>query len=153
MRLAGTCRQYSKKAMAQLARIAFHSGESRNLRCPYQAQVMKMFEPISSNTVRIAALALCRSRAMVGEHAGDDLGDLLAGRDMEEFVGAVCIGMRAEHAGYDELRGREARAEHCHKRNAAAFADIGGRRAERFVRRLCQRGFEPWRQRRRIPAR
>src|SRR5579872_2257592 len=52
MRLAGTCRQYSKKAIPQLARMTIHSGEARYLRCPYQAQVMKMLEPIRRRMVR-----------------------------------------------------------------------------------------------------
>src|SRR5664279_57175 len=47
-RLAGTAKQYSKKAMPQLARITSHSGRSVNLRCPYQANVMKTLEHRSS---------------------------------------------------------------------------------------------------------
>ena len=50
-RLAGTCRQYSKKAIAQLKAMTPISGKeanqlnsSRIFRCPYQANVMKMFE-------------------------------------------------------------------------------------------------------------
>src|SRR5271154_618246 len=53
IRLAGTCRQYSKKAIHQLTRITFHNATSRNFRCPYHAKVIKMFEPISSKIVHI----------------------------------------------------------------------------------------------------
>jgi hypothetical protein len=40
--------------MPQLARIAIQSGALVYLRCPYQAKVMKMFEPISRRMVHIA---------------------------------------------------------------------------------------------------
>ncbi len=49
-RLAGTCRQYSKKAMPQLTRMTANNGDDQSFRCPYQAMVMKMFEPNSSTT-------------------------------------------------------------------------------------------------------
>ena len=38
------------------------------------------------------------------QHARDDIGDALAGRDVQEFVRAVRVRMRAEHAGDQELR-------------------------------------------------
>src|SRR5580765_8584206 len=44
MRLAGTWKQYSKKAMPQLIIVTFHSGTFWYLRCPYQAKVIKMLE-------------------------------------------------------------------------------------------------------------
>src|SRR5690606_20729172 len=49
-RLAGTCRQYSKKAIPQLARITTTSGVVLNFRCPYQAKVMNRFEAVSNTT-------------------------------------------------------------------------------------------------------
>src|SRR6267378_7474688 len=52
MRFAGTWKQYSKKAMPQLARITFHSASLRYLRWPYHAKVMKMLEIVSSKMVR-----------------------------------------------------------------------------------------------------
>src|SRR5665213_1450983 len=55
MRFAGTCRQYSKNAMPQLMRMTFHSGTDLNLRCPYQAKVMKMFEPMSRRIVHMSS--------------------------------------------------------------------------------------------------
>src|SRR5262245_15646264 len=52
MRFAGTCNRYSKNAIPQLASTATIKGfEPRFLRCPYQANVMKTLEAMSSNTV------------------------------------------------------------------------------------------------------
>src|SRR5690606_23165968 len=45
MRLAGTAIQYSTRAMPQLTTITSRIGDSLNFRWPYQAVVMKMFEP------------------------------------------------------------------------------------------------------------
>src|ERR1700682_3767099 len=53
MRFAGTWKQYSKKAIPQLARITFQSASVRNFRWPYHAKVMKMLEMVSNRTVRI----------------------------------------------------------------------------------------------------
>jgi hypothetical protein len=50
--LAGTAKQYSTKAMPQLATTTSHSGLSVNFKCPYQANVMKTFE-ISSRTMGV----------------------------------------------------------------------------------------------------
>lgn len=44
-------KKYSKNASAQLATITSQSGLSLNLRCPYYARVMKMFEMKSSKAV------------------------------------------------------------------------------------------------------
>src|SRR5688572_5843468 len=52
MRFAGTAIQYSKKAMPQEKMTAIHSGDVAYFRCPYQANVMKTFEPISSRMGR-----------------------------------------------------------------------------------------------------
>src|SRR5690606_8245106 len=56
MRLAGTARQYSMKAIAQLMAITANSEECGNFRCPYQANVMKTFEDTSSRIGRIWGL-------------------------------------------------------------------------------------------------
>src|SRR5277367_1822817 len=50
MRLAGIMKRYSKKAMPQLATMTSQSGVPLNFefRLPYHANVMKMFEQISS---------------------------------------------------------------------------------------------------------
>ena len=58
MRLAGTVRQYSKKAIPQEKRITRISGQpveifiSCSFRWPYQANVMKTFEHISMRMVQ-----------------------------------------------------------------------------------------------------
>src|SRR4029077_4573437 len=51
MRFAGTWKQYSKKAMPQLARMTFQSASLRYLRWPYQAKVIKIFETVSRTIV------------------------------------------------------------------------------------------------------
>src|ERR1700726_2701564 len=58
MRLAGTWKQYSKKAMPQLARMTFQSASLRYFRWPYQAKVMKIFEMVSRRIVRIVGFVL-----------------------------------------------------------------------------------------------
>src|SRR5687767_7955523 len=60
MRLAGTWRQYSKKAIAQLTRIAIHSDVSRCRRWPYHAMVMNTLDASKSRMVRMES----RARAM-----------------------------------------------------------------------------------------
>ena len=64
MRLAGTVRQYSKKAMPHEKRMTRISGQSVEIfislsfRCPYQAKVIKMFENTSITTVQKAFIFL-----------------------------------------------------------------------------------------------
>ncbi len=53
IRLAGTWKQYSAKAISQLIKMTKNSGFSLNLRWPYHAKVMKRFEIVSSNIVFI----------------------------------------------------------------------------------------------------
>jgi len=53
--VAGTWKQYSKKAMPQLATTTFQSATLRYFRCPYQAKVMKMLEMVSSRIVCIGS--------------------------------------------------------------------------------------------------
>src|SRR5690606_14908715 len=52
MRLAGTIRLYSKKAMPQLTTIAMNSGALLYLRWPYQAKVMNTLLASSNSTGR-----------------------------------------------------------------------------------------------------
>src|SRR5690242_1791731 len=59
MRFAGTCRQYSKKAMPQLARMISHIGALWTRRWPYQAAVMKTLEPMSNRMV-VSAVGMGR---------------------------------------------------------------------------------------------
>jgi len=49
--LAGTCRQYSKKAIPQLINITSRKAEVLNFKCPYQAKVMNMLESKSKPIV------------------------------------------------------------------------------------------------------
>src|SRR5215471_20671852 len=51
MRLAGTWKQYSAKAISQLTVMAVSSGTLRNFRWQYQAIVMNRFEQNRSRTV------------------------------------------------------------------------------------------------------
>ena len=67
---------------------------------------------------------------MVGEDLRDDDRNTLAGGNVQEFVGAMRVGVGAEHAGDDELRLREFFPEHSHKRDGAALAHIGRRRSK-----------------------
>src|SRR5580700_1737187 len=53
MRLAGTWKQYSKKAIIQLITITLNNGTSRYFRWPYQAKVMKILETVSRAMVRM----------------------------------------------------------------------------------------------------
>jgi hypothetical protein len=53
MRLAGTARQYSIKAMPHATTMAISSGVDLYLRWPYQANVMNTFDSTSS---RIGAI-------------------------------------------------------------------------------------------------
>src|SRR6185312_16585534 len=56
MRFAGTCSKYSNRAIPQLASAATYQGRpERFFRCAYQANVMKMFDPISSSDVGTTA--------------------------------------------------------------------------------------------------
>src|SRR6266403_1564758 len=59
MRFAGTWKQYSKKAIPQLARMTFQSASLRNFKWPYHAKVMKMLDTMSNRIVRIGKGAPC----------------------------------------------------------------------------------------------
>ena len=50
-RFAGTWRQYSKKAIPQLAKITIQSGLCLNFKWPYQANVIKMFDRVNKTIV------------------------------------------------------------------------------------------------------
>ena len=51
--IAGTWKQHSNKAMAQLTRMTFQSASWRKRRWPYQAKIIKMLETMSRMTVHI----------------------------------------------------------------------------------------------------
>src|SRR5712691_7225633 len=59
MRFAGTWKQYSKKAIPQLARMTFQSASLRNFKWPYHAKVMKILDTMSNRIVRIRKGAPC----------------------------------------------------------------------------------------------
>ena len=80
---------------------------------------------------------------VVGQDMRDDDRDALASRDVQEFIGAMGVRVRAEHTSDDKLRLREPLPEHGHERDRAAFAHIGGRRAEGRLGSARQRLFEP----------
>lgn len=67
MRLAGMRNEYSSMAIAQLISMMNMSGVEElitficcSFRLPYHAKVMKVFDIISSNTVRIALFIVFR---------------------------------------------------------------------------------------------
>lgn len=53
--LAGTWKQYSKKAIPQLTRITIQRADDLNFRCPYQANVINTFEIVN---IRIGKINL-----------------------------------------------------------------------------------------------
>src|SRR5438128_7558109 len=71
MRLAGTWKQYSRKAINQLTPMAAHIARSLYFKWPYQAKVMKMLEMIRRKAVFISPIS---TRAAAEDHrcgAGD----------------------------------------------------------------------------------
>lgn len=71
MRLAGTCRRYSKKAIPQLSSAATYHGEAAWLRrWPYQAKVMNRLLAISRAIVaRVAIGAIMVGQGRYGRVA------------------------------------------------------------------------------------
>src|SRR4029077_16918570 len=112
--------------------------------------------PPPQMTMRLAPLMPVRlsSRRLVmrRDQARRGHGDALAGGNVQEFVGAMRIGVRSQNAGDDELGVGELLAQHAHEGDRAAFAHVGGRLAEGFLRGLPYRLLEPGCQRRRVPA-
>jgi len=80
---------------------------------------------------------------MVGENLRDHQRNSPGGRNVQEFVWAMRIGMRSEHTGYDKLRLREFLAEHRHEWDAAAFSHVGGRRSKGELGAARERMLEP----------
>src|ERR1039457_3974018 len=58
MRLAGTWKQYSAKAMSQLMTMTLNRGAWRYFRWPYQAKVMKMLERVRNSIVVMGTCCL-----------------------------------------------------------------------------------------------
>src|SRR5665213_2162222 len=69
MRLAGTARQYSKKAMPQLISTTCHRATLGNLNWPYQAKVIKTLEQNSSTMGTSWAMAKPFTKRQ-GKHRG-----------------------------------------------------------------------------------
>src|SRR5262245_44874751 len=71
-RLAGTWKQYSRKAIPQLASTTIQSGELLKLRCPYQAKVMKTLETMrrkmGSKGPPASSASDAQAQADLGEH-------------------------------------------------------------------------------------
>lgn len=61
---------------------------------------------------------------MVLKHVGDATGQSFAHWDVQEFVGAVSVGLGAENSGDEELGLREFFTEHPHEWDRAAFAHV-----------------------------
>src|SRR6185312_705529 len=80
--------------------------------------------------IRAAIPSRSDPRAVVRQHLRDAGRQLLGESDVQEFVGAMRIGMRAQHTGDHELGLGKFLAQHGHERNGAAFALIGGGFAE-----------------------
>src|SRR4051794_9547511 len=113
MRLAGTCRQYSKKAIPQLTSTTFHSASCRYFRWPYQAVVMKMLDPSSSKIVFIVPRGRGLARLRHEDEEEQQGGAADAGEQQE---GAVIA-----EAGCDQPRqgGAERGAAALHRRDGA----------------------------------
>src|SRR5882762_10755212 len=60
IRLAGTWKQYSKKAMPQLTAMTFQSATFRYFRWPYHANVIKIFEMVRRRIVRMRPVGSSR---------------------------------------------------------------------------------------------
>jgi len=58
MRLAGIIKQYSKNAIPQLAKIVMAIGSDLNFKCPYHANVIKMFDNVSKNIGKIIGIPI-----------------------------------------------------------------------------------------------
>jgi len=80
---------------------------------------------------------------MVGENLRNHQRNSPGSREVQEFVGAMRIGVRSEHAGDDKLRLREFLAEHRHERDTAAFSHVSGRRSEGELGAARERILEP----------
>ena len=71
---------------------------------------------------------------MVCDYLCDAAGYFARRWQMEELIGAVCIRVRAEYAGNQELGLGETLPEHAHERDRAANSHIAWWRAKPFTR-------------------
>src|SRR3954464_1267092 len=82
-------------------------------------------------------------------HAG---GQLLGVVDMQEFIRPVRVRVRPEHAGDEELRLREFRAQHRHEGDGAALAHPYHLFSIVLLRSLCECLVQPRRGNGSVPA-
>ncbi len=73
-----------------------------------------------------ATLQRRESARVVGEDPGDAGGEFLRVVHVQEFIRTMGVGVRAEHAGDEELRVRKLAAEHAHEGNGAAAPRVHG---------------------------
>jgi len=66
--LAGTAKQYSKKAIPQLTRITVISGADLYFRCPYHANVMNTFDAVRRRIGASHAGGRNEAKHMLPEH-------------------------------------------------------------------------------------
>src|SRR5438876_7320088 len=93
-----------------------------------------------------------RAVEMIREYLRDTASQLLRGRNMQEFVGAVGVGVWTKHSANQKLRFRKTLAEHPHKWNRSAFSHVRRRFSEIVTRRLVKTSLEPRRESGRIPT-
>ena len=89
---------------------------------------------------------------MGGDHLRDAAGEPLPGRNVQELVRAVGVGLGAEHPGDEELGLGKLLAEHPHERNGASFAHVHRLGAEVGRGGATHRAVEPPVDRWRLPA-
>src|ERR1041385_3038064 len=93
MRLAGTSKQYSKKAIPQLMSVTFHNGTFWYFKWPYHAKVIKILERIKNTMVNIyrplSHSQVCGRLQRSTAHAADDGRAIAAGEWIGDFSRAV----------------------------------------------------------------
>ncbi len=89
---------------------------------------------------------------MISDDTSNRAGDAFGHRYMQKLIGPMRIGVGPQNARHHELRAGEFLAQHCHERDAAAFADKARGRTERGLRSIFDSVREPRLERRGIPA-
>src|SRR6185437_14530203 len=93
-----------------------------------------------------------RPSRVICKNRRDARGKPLGIADVQELIGTMGIGLRAEHAGDYELRVWKSAAEHGHEGNRAPLPLIGRRPSVVSLARGIEGAFEPRSKRRGIPA-
>src|SRR4051812_33891726 len=100
MRLAGTWKQYSKNAIAQLRTTTTQSGlafSRSEAMCPYQAKVMKTFEMSSSSAVFTALSGAAEGTGLLLRQGEPGVPPGLLGHGRRGLLG-VFLGQQGEVA-------------------------------------------------------